>query len=46
MGKDMAAQYVLVIHTFEELTRELSRVRLISARRPSKAEVRAYEEEQ
>jgi uncharacterized DUF497 family protein len=36
----------LVIHTFEQLTQELGRIRMISARRPTRVEVRAYEEEQ
>lgn len=45
MGKDAAGRYVLVVHAFEELTKDLGRVRLISARPPTKAEVGAYEEE-
>ena len=44
MGKDAGGQYALVIHTFEWLADERGRVRLISARRPTKAEIRAYEE--
>ncbi|MSV35942.1 MAG: BrnT family toxin [Bryobacterales bacterium] len=43
-GKDAGGQYVLVIHTFEWLTDEPGRVRLISARRPTRAEIREYEE--
>ncbi len=35
LGKESVGQYVLVVHTFEQLTRESGRVRLISARRPT-----------
>lgn len=45
LGKDMAGQYLLVVHTFEQLSNELGRIRMISARRPTGAEVHAYEEE-
>jgi len=45
LGKESAGQYVLVVHTFEQLTSELGRVRLISARKPTSAEIRTYEEE-
>jgi uncharacterized protein len=44
LGKDARGQYALVIHTFEWLTDERGRVRLISARRPTTAEIRDYEE--
>jgi uncharacterized protein len=37
LGKDASGQYALVIHTFEWF-------RLISARRPTRTEVRDYEE--
>jgi uncharacterized DUF497 family protein len=43
LGVDSARRYVLVIHTFEE-QEEFVKVRLISARRPTGAETRAYEE--
>ena len=46
MGKDMTGRYLVVVHTFELLTNDLGRIRLISARRPTRAEVHAYEEEQ
>ena len=46
MGKDMMGRYLVVVHTFEQLTNDLGRIRLISARRPTRAEVQAYEEEQ
>ena len=38
-------RYLLVVHTHEQLTNELGRIRMISARRPTRAEVHAYEEE-
>jgi hypothetical protein len=44
LGKDASGQYALVIHTFEWLADERGRVRLISARRPTRTEIRDYEE--
>jgi len=44
LGKDASGQYVLAIHTFEWLAESRGRVRLISARRPTKTEIRDYEE--
>jgi len=44
LEKDMAGRYLVVVHTFEQLTNEMGRIRLISARRPTRAEVHAYEE--
>lgn len=44
LGKETAGPYVLVVHTFEQLTSESARVRVISARRPTRAEIRAYED--
>jgi len=38
-------KYALVIHTFEWLADNRGRVRLISARRPTKTEIRDYEEQ-
>jgi uncharacterized DUF497 family protein len=43
-GKDAGDQYALVVHTFEWLADERGRVCLISARRPTRAEIRDYEE--
>ena len=43
LGKDASGQYALVIHTFEWLADDRGRVRLISARRPTRAEIRDYE---
>ena len=45
MGKDTTGRYLLVVHTFEQLSDELGRIRMISARRPTRAEARAYEKE-
>jgi uncharacterized DUF497 family protein len=45
LGRDMAGRYVLAVHTFEQVTNESARIRLISARPPTSAEVRACEEE-
>ena len=45
LGKDAGGQYALVVHTFEWLADERGRVRLISARRPTRAEIRDYEEQ-
>lgn len=45
LGKDASGQYVLVIHTFELLADNRGRVRLISARRPMRTEIRDYEEQ-
>jgi uncharacterized protein len=45
LGKDATGRYVLVVHTFDQVTNELGHIRIISARRPTRAEVRAYEEE-
>lgn len=46
IGRESAGQYVLVVHTFEWYPDERGRVRLISARRPTRAEIRDYEEHQ
>jgi uncharacterized protein len=45
LGKDATDRYVPVVHTFEPMTDERARIRLISARRPTKAEIRNYEEQ-
>ena len=44
LGKDVTDAYVLVIHTFVQQARDRGRIRLISARKPTKAEIRNYEE--
>lgn len=45
MGKDTRGQSILVAHTFEQLDDETARIRIISARRPTKIEARDYEEQ-
>lgn len=45
IGKDTQGQPVVVVHTFEQLDKNTGRVRIISARRPTKSEARYYEEE-
>jgi uncharacterized DUF497 family protein len=45
LGKDASGQYTIVVHTFEWLDAKRGRVRLISARRPTKAEIRDYEDQ-
>jgi uncharacterized DUF497 family protein len=45
LGKDRTGRHVTVVHTFEPLTDDRVRIRLISARRPTKAEVHDYEEQ-
>ena len=46
MGKDALNLYVLVVHTFEQSGESGARIRIISARSPTKLEVRDYEEQQ
>jgi hypothetical protein len=46
LGKDATDRYVTVVHTFEPLADDRARVRLISPRRPTKAEIRDYEDQQ
>lgn len=46
LGKEANARYVLVVHTFEPMTDDRVRIRLISARRPTRVEIRSYEEQQ
>ncbi len=45
LGKDADGHYVLVVHTFDWCAENHGRVRLISARRPTKAEIRNYDAE-
>jgi uncharacterized DUF497 family protein len=45
LGKDAVGHDVLVVHTFEWLADDRGRVRLISARKPTRAEIRDYEEQ-
>jgi uncharacterized protein len=45
LGRDATGEPLLVVHTFEQVAGELGRIRMISARRPTRAEIHAYEEE-
>jgi len=45
LGKGARARYLVVVHTFEELDEKTARVRIISARRPTRNEIREYEEQ-
>jgi hypothetical protein len=45
LGQDAVGHDVLVVHTFEWLADDRGRVRLISARKPTRAEIRDYEEQ-
>lgn len=46
LGRDVHGQYCLVVHTYQRVDESEARVRIISARRPGRAEIRAYEEQQ
>ncbi|MBN8733363.1 MAG: BrnT family toxin [Acidobacteria bacterium] len=46
LGKDALGHYCLVVHTYQPVDESAARVRIISARRPGRAEIRAYEEQQ
>ncbi|MCX6592109.1 MAG: BrnT family toxin [Acidobacteria bacterium] len=43
MGRDGRGQTILVVHTFVEIDEAVARIRIISARRPTKSEAREYE---
>ena len=45
IGLSNAARAVLVVHTFVALSDDVAAVRIISARRPTKAELRRYEDD-
>lgn len=45
MGKDTRGRSLVVVHTFEQIDSETARVRLISARRPTRGELRGYEDQ-
>jgi uncharacterized protein len=46
LGRDATGAYVLLVHTFFALGDEQARIRVISARKPTKSEVWNYEEHQ
>lgn len=45
MGKDTRGQSMVVVHTYDEIDSEIGRIRIISARRPTRAEMRDYKEQ-
>ena len=44
IGRNPATNLLLVVHTYVELSVERAAIRIISARRPTRREVRQYEE--
>lgn len=44
IGREESGQYLVVIHTFQELSASEIRVRVVSARAADKQEIRTYEE--
>jgi uncharacterized DUF497 family protein len=44
IGRNPASNLLLVVHTYVELSSERAAIRIISARRPTRGEVRQYEE--
>lgn len=45
IGRDTRGQSIVVVHTFVQIDDETARIRIISARRPTRTEVRDYEEQ-
>lgn len=43
IGRNPATNLLLVVHTYVELSAERAAIRIISARRPTRREVRQYE---
>ena len=44
LGKDRQGRVLILVHTFLEISAEECRVRIISARKATKREIRQYEE--
>lgn len=44
LGKDGRGQYVVAVHTYGQPNEASERIRIISARRPSRSEIQEYEE--
>ena len=44
IGRNPASNVLLVVHTYIELAEDRAAIRIISARRPTRREVRQYEE--
>jgi uncharacterized protein len=45
MGRDVSGRYILLVHTYQQLTDLSAHIRLISTRWPTHGEVRVYEEQ-
>ncbi|MCC6588657.1 MAG: BrnT family toxin [Bryobacterales bacterium] len=45
LGKDAQAQYLLVVHTHELVDATKARIRIISARKPTRSEILDYEQQ-
>ena len=45
LGRDARSQFVLVVHTYDQPDEAMARIRIISARKPSRAEIHEYEEQ-
>ena len=45
LGRDARSQNIVVVHTFEQPDESVARIRIISARRPSRSEILEYEEQ-
>ena len=46
MGRDVRGGVLVLIHTFREVTAEECKIRIISARRATRSELKRYEETQ
>jgi len=44
IGRNAAYQFMLVVHTYVELSAERAAIRIISARWPTRREIRSYED--
>jgi uncharacterized protein len=45
LGRNLAGSLLLVVHTYHEASPDLAAVQIISARKPTRCEVRQYEDE-
>ncbi|MGJ4893428.1 MULTISPECIES: BrnT family toxin [unclassified Bradyrhizobium] len=43
MGRNIAHELLLVVHTYTELSADRAAIRIISVRRPTRREIRSYE---
>jgi uncharacterized protein len=44
LGRNAASNLLLVVHTYTELSADRAAIRVISARRPTRSEIRQYED--